>query len=268
MVECSSRESAGRPRATDPHPVLSHGIDRISPFVIVCDHAGNAVPERLRGLGLTDDLISAHIGWDINAWPMAAKLADRLGAPAVGQAYSRLVIDCNRRRDVADSMAESSDGVPVPGNMNLPQRERDRRAAEIMEPYQSLIGARIEVARKFARPCIVSVHTCSPRLRDGAWRPWQIGVISGPDARMKQLVLRDLRVVASALEIGDNRPYQVNMGGDYTLPCHAEVKGLPYVEFEIRNDCFVDGAGRAWICSILAGSLIRARQKLHASGGK
>lgn len=261
------RESSGLLGTTDPNPILSHGSDRISPFVIVCDHAGKAVPERLKGLGLTDELVSDHIGWDINAWSLAVELADRLGASAVGQAYSRLVIDCNRRRDVAGSMAESSDGIPVPGNLSLSQRDRDRRAAEIMVPYQTVIGARIEMARKIALPCIVSVHSCTPRLRRGAWRPWQIGVISGPDARMKQRVLRDLRAVAPSLEIGDNQPYQVDMEGDYTLPCHAEANGLPYVEFEVRNDCFVDGGERAWICAILAGSLLRARRELLASAG-
>lgn len=267
-MEQELRESSGLISTTDPNPILSHGSDRISPFVVVCDHAGKAVPKRLKGLGLADELVSDHIGWDIDAWPLAAELADRLGAPAIGQAYSRLVIDCNRRRDVVGSMAASSDGIPVPGNLSLSQRDRDRRAGEIMVPYQTVIGTRIEMARRMAWPCIVSVHSCTPRLRDGAWRPWQVGVISGPDARMKKLVLRDLRAVAPSLEIGNNQPYQVDMEGDYTLPCHAEANGLPYVEFEVRNDCFVDGGERAWICAILAGSLLRARRRLQRENGR
>ena len=42
-----------------------------------------------------------------------------LDAPLVLSSYSRLVIDCNRPLRNAESIAEQSGGVPVPGNRGL-----------------------------------------------------------------------------------------------------------------------------------------------------
>src|SRR5690606_34584901 len=101
----------------DPDPVLFHGTERTGqPFLLVCDHAGNAVPARLGTLGLDPELLTRHIGIDIGAWAHATALADRLDVPAIGQLYSRLVIDCNRRLDAPDSIALSSDGIDIPAN--------------------------------------------------------------------------------------------------------------------------------------------------------
>ena len=49
------------------------------------------------------------------------------------------------------------------------------------------------------------------------------------------LLLEGLRVDAT-LTVGDNEPYPVALDEDYTIPVHAELRGLPYVLFEIRQD--------------------------------
>jgi predicted N-formylglutamate amidohydrolase len=47
------------------------------------------------------------------------------------------------------------------------------------------------------------------------------------------------------LVVGDNEPYFVSDETDYTVPHHAEARGLPYVEIEIRQDLILDVQGQA-----------------------
>ncbi|MHB8286182.1 MAG: N-formylglutamate amidohydrolase, partial [Caulobacteraceae bacterium] len=83
----------------DPSPVTVHDADSASPFLIVCDHAGRRVPERLGDLGLPAAEFDRHIAWDIGAAGLSRLLGQRLGACVIEQTYSRLVIDCNRWPD-------------------------------------------------------------------------------------------------------------------------------------------------------------------------
>lgn len=98
----------------DPNPVEIVNADSRSPVVLFCEHAGQAIPERLAGLGISRQDLDAHIGWDIGAEAVARHMAQILGAPLVIQRYSRLVIDCNRPPQAPDAMPEISDGVAVP----------------------------------------------------------------------------------------------------------------------------------------------------------
>jgi predicted N-formylglutamate amidohydrolase len=240
----------------DPDPVLIHGAERRSPFLLTSDHAGNAVPKGLGDLGLSREHLGAHIAWDIDIWPIAIAVADALDAPLFGQAYSRLVIDSNRKIAARDSIATISDGVTVPGNADLTVEERKRRYDLIMRPYQDRIAA--EIAARPKPLCIVSMHSCTAQLSGGKKRPWHIGVISGPDDRMRRRVFAALSADSGGLVIGDNEPYIVSMEKDYTLPVHAEAAGIPYVEFEMRNDSYKDQASRGRVADLLAWALKNA----------
>jgi predicted N-formylglutamate amidohydrolase len=239
--------------AGDPDPVLVHGADRMSPFLLVSDHAGNRVPKGLGDLGLSAERLGEHIAWDIDIWPIAIAVADALAAPLFGQAYSRLVIDSNRRTTARDSIATVSDGVTIPGNANVSDRERRLRHELIQRPYQDRIAA--EIAARPKPLCIVSMHSCTAQLSGGKPRPWHIGVISGPDDRMRRRVFAALSADSGGLVIGDNEPYVVSMENDYTLPVHAEAAGIPYVEFEMRNDSYKDQASRDRVAALLARAL-------------
>ena len=47
--------------------------------------------------------------------------------------------------------------------------------------------------------------------------------------------------------VGDNDPYFLSDETDYTIPRHAEARGLMYVEIEVRQDLVRDAPGqRAW----------------------
>lgn len=110
--------------AGDPDPVLVSHADGPSPFFIACDHADRVIPRRLGTLGLPMHEFDRHIAWDIGAWGVSLLLADALDACAIGQRFSRLVIDCNRAPGVPTSIVEISELTPIPGNVGLSAVDR------------------------------------------------------------------------------------------------------------------------------------------------
>ncbi len=64
------------------------------------------------------------------------------------------------------------------------------------------------------------------------------------------------------LTIADNEPYFVSDATDYTIPHHAEARGLPHVEIEIRQDLLEDDAGQAQWARRLTTVLTEAAQQL------
>jgi predicted N-formylglutamate amidohydrolase len=47
--------------------------------------------------------------------------------------------------------------------------------------------------------------------------------------------------------VGENEPYAVSDESDYTIPVHAERRGAPYAEIEIRQDLIAAPPGQeAW----------------------
>jgi len=77
-------------------------------------------------------------------------------------------------------------------------------------------------------------------------RPWQAGVLYHLETRLAGIMI-DLLRAEGDLTVGDNEPYVLTGTSDYTVPHHAEARGLPYLELEIRQDLITDAAGqRAW----------------------
>ncbi len=215
-----------------------------APVVLTCDHASRAVPRALGNLGLTDDLLARHIGWDIGAAMVTRRLAPLLDAPAVLCGYSRLVIDCNRYLADPTSMVEVSDGVTVPGNADLGAEARLARQASIFTPYHAAIAARITALRATGiAPAVISIHSFTPVMR-GFQRPWHIGVLWDGDGRIALPLLDALRA-EPGLVVGDNEPYTGRDPTGYTQRHHALDQGLPHVEVEIRQDLIGDDAGAA-----------------------
>jgi len=217
----------------EPPPVETINADGRGSAVLVCDHASNRVPERLGTLGLAPDLLADHIGWDPGAADVARRLAAHLDSPLVLSGYSRLVIDCNRPLGHGESIAERSAGVSIPGNLGLSPLERSIRIDALFRPYHDAIAGLLD--RRSHRPTLlISVHSFTPVL-NGQLRPWHIGVSYWLDPWFAALLLGALRHTG-AFTIGDNEPYPIENGIDYTIPRHCEGRGLPSVMIELRQD--------------------------------
>jgi len=223
-------------------------------ILVVCDHAANAVPRRRGGLGLSAEELGRHIGWDIGAEAVARGLAERLDAPAVLASFSRLVIDANRALDDPGSILAVSDGTVVPGNARLDAAARTAVASAIFWPYHRAIAAALDrMVARGVTPVLLSVHSFTPRL-NGRERPWHLGVLWNEDPRVAVPLLRELRRLPG-LVVGDNEPYSGRTPTDFTIPYHAEARGLPHVMLELRQDEIDDDVGAARYAALIAAAL-------------
>ena len=228
----------------EPPPFEILNPNAASPWAINCDHASNRVPRCLGTLGLSDAERARHIGWDIGAAAVTRGLVARLDAWAILQNYSRLVIDCNRRPDVASSIPERSENTAVPGNIGLSAEARLLRQREVFQPYHAAIVATLDARAKAGQhTLLVAMHSFTP-IFDGVYRPMQAAVLYNRDARLAKALYHRL-CAEPGLVVGDNEPYHVADDTDYAVPVHAEPRGLAHVEIEIRQDLIADAAGQA-----------------------
>ncbi|QDH17631.1 N-formylglutamate amidohydrolase [Swingsia samuiensis] len=225
----------------DPAPYLMFPERKPSPFVLVSDHAGRKVPEKLGDLGVGKEDWDRHIAWDIGIGEVGQLLHKALGSVLIEQVYSRLVIDCNRAPGHKTSIPHVSDETAVPGNIHAPETCRQMREKEILHPYHDVIEE--VLSQRGQKPtALIALHSFTPQF-GGKKRPWDIGILHNRDKRMSQIMLNLLREDPE-LCVGDNEPYVLTDTSDYTVPYHAETKGLPYLEIEIRQDLIGDKAGQ------------------------
>ena len=251
---------------SDPPPF--EFVDRrdMTRYLVVADHAGNAVPASLQGLGLARGLFNKHIALDIGSRATAMLIAERLGASLVMGNYSRLVVDLNRDLDDPTAFIPESDGVAIPGNRDLGVDEKRQRSAAIFQPYHDAIDNLIDdFLLKGTVPVMLSVHSFTPVLGNRR-RPWHIGVLWDKDPRIALPLLEKLRQDRD-LVVGDNEPYSGHRHADYTVDNHAEGRGLANVSIEIRQDLLHDKAGVERWTALLVDALteILADETLYKS---
>ena len=240
----------------DPPPFVVTNPSGSSALLLIGDHAGRLIPQALGDLGLSPADRARHIAWDIGVAGLGALLTERLDACFIRQAYSRLVIDCNRRFDDPSSIAEVSDLTPIPGNRNLDPAAAKARQDEIYEPYNAAIAAALDARENAGRRTLLfCLHSFTPVFQ-GYVRPWRYGVIHRHDSALSSAILNLLRrEVGDAA--GDNLPYAMD-GTDNTVDVHAFPRGLDYLELEVRQDLIADAAGQAEQAGILAPLLQKA----------
>jgi len=213
------------------------------PYFILCDHAGCRLPNALGTLGLSPEERRSHIAWDIGVEQLARLLALRLGASLVLQTYSRLVIDCNRPLCSAESIVVRTEFGPVPGNEGLDAAAIERRVRGVFRPYHERIEHELASREQARQPTIVvALHSFTPVFM-GETRRVHAGVLYNRDPRLARPLLEALRRDPQ-LQIGDNEPYSVSDATDYSLVQYGELRGLPHVEVEIRQDLLSDPQGQ------------------------
>lgn len=252
----------------DPAPVIQFGTSAIGaqalpsglPFVLVSDHAGRAIPATLGDMGVSDRDRDRHIACDIGMAETGRLLAQELDCVLIEQAYSRLVIDCNRAPGHPTSIVRHSDGTVVPGNADITAHEEGRRVEEIFLPYHQRIGAELSARLDAGLPVVlISLHSFTDRM-NGQARPWHTGVLHNRNPAFG-LRVRDLLRAEEGLVVGSNEPYALTDVSDYTVPVHAEGRGLPYLEIEIRQDLISGPEGQAEWATRLARILPQAWQE-------
>ena len=249
MASSAGPESASEPWLLAPDEPAAFEVledERSSPFLITCDHAGRRIPRALGNLGLPESELSRHIAWDLGAAQVTRALARELGAFAILQTYSRLVIDCNRHLDVPSSIPQISESTIILGNQGLPTAAAEQRAQAIFQPYHQRILSEFERRERALQPTVfVAMHSFTPSFA-GVSRPWHVGILYNRDVRLGRALIELLRQDPE-LVVGDNEPYAVSDLSDYGVVVYGERRGIVHVELEIRQDLLADEAGqRAW----------------------
>jgi len=238
----------------DPPPYEHCNLAGRAPVLLVADHASRAFPAAMGQLGLDDAVLGLHVAWDIGSAEVTRQLARLLDARAVLSGYSRLIVDCNRHLDDPTAFIQVSDGIGVPGNMELGDEQRELRVRSFFQPYHAAIDAELERFHDLGVvPAFISIHSCSP-IFDRVVRPWHLGVLWDTDPRIARPLVQALREVPGVC-VGDNEPYSGKDPHDYTIDTHAEAAGLPHVGLEIRQDLIDTPQRAAHWAGILAAAL-------------
>ena len=235
--------------ANEPSPFYVVNPVAETPVLLVCDHASCRFPRALGDLGLDPFARRCHLAVDIGAGSLTQKLAESLGVTAVIAQYSRLVVDCNRQLMDPGAFLEYGDGILVPGNRNLSQAEKDRRAAAIYWPYHNAIDEQVKRLRSIGPPpAFIAIHSFTPVI-DGVAREIQMGVLWDKDSSLSDIFIEQFR--AAGYVTGDNEPYSGRAPQDFTIDHHAEEIGLPHVGIEVRQDLIDDSRGVGEVAPVM-----------------
>lgn len=239
--------------------------DGASPFLLVCDHASNRIPDRYGNLGLTAAERVSHVAWDPGALAVSRVMSESLDATLVHSAVSRLIIDCNRDLDAPDLIWTVSEATRIAANENLGAEERAFRIRSYHAPFHDAIDRRIAARRARGQETVlVCMHSFTPTYH-GVARPWPVGLIHGVDDRFAAAVRDALLAADAELLVGWNEPYTALNGVTLTLERHGDANGLASVMVEIRNDEIADARGVARWAATLADALTRAHAERDAA---
>lgn len=220
------------------------------PFLLVCEHASNAIPSQFDGLGLSKEVQQSHIAWDPGACDVALLMSKLLDAPLIIQNVSRLIYDCNRPPTVLSSIPATSEIYDVPGNQNLTDAERERRVKDYYEPFSKMVASEIQKLRARAKaPLFITIHSFTPTYF-GEKRTVELGILHDADARLANVMLGSLNA-HSKLKLGENEPYGPKDGVTHTLLTHAIPNNLHNVMIEIRNDLIATDKDQEKIAKLL-----------------
>ena len=212
--------------------VLSQG-ESPGPYVFTCEHA-------------TDDfgtqpieaenrnLLGTHWAVDIGAAALTRALARSTNSIAVLSTYSRLLLDSNRCLESKTLFVDQVESQVVECNRNLSEAERQHRIECLHAGYHT--GVAQTLANRVAQgPCLlVSMHSFTP-VWNAHHRSVEIGVLFDDHEALAHHVIERLSTLG--FDARANEPYS-GMSGElmYAATLHGNQHGIPYIEFEVRQD--------------------------------
>ena len=213
-------------------PFVLVNAQGVSPYVLVCEHAGNALPKKLGTLGLPVEDLQKHIAWDIGAEGVARLLSKLLDAPLALQRYSRLAYDCNRPPESDAAIPEMSETTVIPGNKNLSAADRMQRVQDIYRPFHAGLAHLLDERTCAGKSSsLVTIHSFTKTYK-GKDRAVELGILFDRDSRIADKLIKGFPKTDARL----NQPYGPRDGVMHTINLHAAPRGLKSVMIEIRND--------------------------------
>lgn len=208
------------------------------PLILTCEHASAKMPDEYQNLGLDIMDFDTHIARDKGAKEITAFLAQRLGCFAILGGYSRLLIDLNRRCNEEELIVKQSDGTLIGGNQFLSEAEKQSRIRRYYNPYYEAINEQVVYLEKEGiKPVVFSIHSYTPQLKGGAYRPWQAGVLYHKPSALADFLYQNLQMTGHKV-VGENVPYDLRQYNTGAAVVCGEEKGFDYALIEIRDDEF------------------------------
>ncbi len=231
---------------SDPSPVEFIPSGQSSRILLVCDHAGDAIPAKYQHKRPSDEDMKRHIAIDVNAIDVAKTMAKWLDAPLVLQRYSRLIIDVNRPLMSPELCPKTSDGTLIRFNQNLDQDEIKQRLDCIYRPYHNTIARKLDEMSD-APAALIAIHSFTPKLRNQPPRYWHVDIMSRTHTHFAETWRGQLAANRPNLNIGVNKVFAISDQRDNTLPLHAEPRNILNASVEVRNDLLNSEQGtQAW----------------------
>ena len=212
-------------------------------ILITCEHGGNRVPPRYRGLFADHaDLLHSHRGYDPGALVMAEDLAATLDAPLIVSTTSRLLIELNRTIGHPSLYSVATRNAPAPVRQEILQK--------FYLPYRNQVETHIrEAIAQGKRVVHISSHSFTPEL-GGEIRNADIGLLYDP-ARTGEVELCHrwqvrLKTQAPHLKVRRNYPYTGKSDG-FTAYLRRCFPADVYVGIELEiNQKHVLNQRRQW----------------------
>jgi predicted N-formylglutamate amidohydrolase len=223
-----------------------------------CEHASRRVPRALAAAFAGHAaLVRSHRGVDIGAWVLARQLAAAHGGPLMAGAYSRLVVDLNRK---VGHPARFSEVMHM-----LPEAVRQRAHDTIYVPHRQAVQAHVvQRVRRGTQVVHVGVHSFTP-VWHGVRRPIDVGLLFDP-ARPEEAALcrhwqRVLQARCPDWRVRRNAPYRGTADGLTTdlrrlapsalymgieLEMNQAMAALAPRQFAQCRQHIVDAFGEAW----------------------
>jgi predicted N-formylglutamate amidohydrolase len=209
--------------------------------LVTCEHGGNRLPGRYRGL-IPRKTLESHRGYDPGALDLARDFAAALGARLYYGTVSRLLIELNRTLDHPQLFSKYA--------LRLAGDEREVLIRRMYLPYWNAIEQ--QVARALARGHVVvhvSSHSFTPRM-NGIRRDADVGLLFDPDRPEEAALCRHWRRALGAdagrLRVRNNYPY-AGTGNGLTTALREKFAGRAYVGVQIEvNQRFPRAGGPRW----------------------
>lgn len=231
------------------------------PFVFVCEHASNRIPDAFNHIGISNSAQQSHAGWDIGALELSIALSKKLASPLVSSTVSRLIYDCNRAPDSDTAIVQRSETESIPGNHNLTVEQRSQRVGAVYRPFSNALSGLLDQRQaKNISTCLVTVHSFTPVFH-GHVRTVELGVLHDNDRRFADLILA-IATKHTTLVVERNQPYGPTDDVTHTLQKHAMPRNIANVMLEIKNDLLLEAASIDRIGDDLCSMLTEANNKI------
>lgn len=223
--------------------------DPYVPILITCEHAANALPEGV-DLGISQQLLDSHWGWDRWAADVLRRFAPALGATTVCSRLSRLLIDVNRGLEDDTLIRPHAEDGPIPANQELTPAQVEDRVQRFHAPYHTAVDAELgRLVERHGRERVVffTFHSFTSEYA-GEDRDFDVGVLFDAYEDLAAGVKRAL--ATRGLRVRLNEPYSGYRGEIYSAAVHGETHDVNYFEIEVNQEILDDPTRRQKIADV------------------